>query len=895
MGITLRTGTVPPVGDAAARRPAWLGALAAAGFVALGWAGRALLTPAVGPTAIPFIFFFPAIVGATWYGGGRSGVLATVLSLLAANWAFVPPVGSWTIAEPHDRIASIAFIFSSGFIVAAIELMHRARERRDREIVERRRAEAALAEARDLASTTLASIGDGVIVTDRQGMVTFINPPAAALTGWPVDQAKGQPLSSIFPIFNEDTNESAENPAARVLRLGAAVGLANHTILRALDGTRIPIDDSAAPIRGEDGRVLGVVLVFRDVREQRDAERARARLAAIVENSADAILTKNLDGIVQTWNAAAEQLFGYSAQEMIGKPITMLIPPDRIDEEDQILERLRKGEPSRRLETIRVAKDGRRFPVLVSVSPLRDSTNRVIGASKILHDISDVVAARDALARERELLATTLASIGDAVIVTDTAGRITFLNKEAERLTGWNQADAQGRDLPGVFRILNEYTRERVENPVEKVIRLGAVVGLANHTILISQDGIERPVDDSAAPIRLGDGTFSGVVLVFRDVTERRNAERVLQDSDRRKGEFLAILSHELRNPLAPIRMAVAMLRTVGPPDQDLQSLRDVIDRQTAQLARLLDDLLDVSRINSGKMSLRKDRIDLSVAIATAVEAVRPHIDAQVQELVLQLPDESIWLDGDLGRLSQVFANLLNNASKYTDRGGRVTLVAERAGHEAVVRVLDTGIGIQADHLAGIFEMFAQIAHVERGRGGLGVGLGLAKTIVELHDGRIEARSAGPGLGSEFVVHLPLPPATAPAPAEAIHEPERRAARLRVLVADDNADSVMVLATALRLAGHEVITAHDGPAAVAAAAAFDPDVALLDIGMPGLTGYDVAMRLRQERGDRILLVAISGWGQEDDKRRAMSAGFDHHLTKPVDLPKIYELLNARAE
>jgi CheY-like chemotaxis protein len=401
-------------------------------------------------------------------------------------------------------------------------------------------------------------------------------------------------------------------------------------------------------------------------------------------------------------------------------------------------------------------------------------------------------------------------------------------------------------------------------------------------------------VTRAVAPIRLSDGTLSGVVLVFRDVTARRNAERLLQESDRRKDEFLAVLSHELRNPLAPIRMAVSMLRKMGPPDQDSQSLRDVIDRQTGQLARLLDDLLDVSRISSGKISLRKDRIDLGVAIASAVEAVRPHIDAQGQQLMLELSEEPIQIDGDLGRLSQVFANLLNNASKYTDRGGRVTLAVERVGDEAIVRVLDTGIGIQADQLSRIFQMFAQIEHADRGRGGLGVGLGLAKTLVEMHSGRIQARSAGLGHGSEFIVHLPVATTMTAAPTDASRELEGRATtRRRVLVGDDNVDSAMVLATALRLAGHEVTTAHDGPASVAAAAAFDPDVALLDIGMPGLSGYDVAKHLRLERGDRILLVAISGWGQEEDKRRAISAGFDHHFTKPVDLPAIYKMLNAR--
>jgi PAS domain S-box-containing protein len=865
----------------------------AAGCVALAWAGRAMLSPAIGPIAIPFIFFFPAVVVAAWYGGAPSGTVAIALSSLAADWAFLPPVGSLSIAEPNDRIALIAFVFSAGFIVAAMESMHRARARRDRELVERRRSEMALAESRDLVSTTLASIGDGVIVTDAQGLVTFVNRQAEALTGWPGDEAKGQPLSSVLPIFSEDTGEPLENLAEKVLRLGASVGLANHSFLLSRNGSRIPIDDSAAPIRGGDGRIHGVVHVFRDVRAQRDADHTRARLAAIVDSSGDVILTKDLNGIIRTWNASAEKLFGYAAEEIIGKPITTLIPPDRLHEEDEILERLRQGKASERLETIRMTKDGRRIPVVVNVSPIRDSTSRIIGASKILHDISDVIAAREALAREHELLETTLASIGDGVIVTDRSGRITFLNKEAQRLTRWPQPEAEGRDLTEVFRIVSELTRERVENPVEKVVRIGTVVGLANHTVLIDRDGMEHPIDDSAAPIRLSDGTFSGVVLVFRDVTVRRNAERVLQESDRRKDEFLAVLSHELRNPLAPIRMAVSMLRTIGSPDQDARALRDIIDRQTRQLVRLLDDLLDVSRITSGKISLRKDWMDLRVAVASAVEVVRPHIDAHGQNLVLQVPEEPIRLEADLGRLSQVFANMLNNASKYTDRGGCITLTVKRVGQEAVLCIQDTGIGIETDQLSRVFEMFMQVEPAERGRGGLGVGLALAKTLTELHEGWIEARSAGLGRGSEFIVHLPAPARSGGALADdAPPEPESpERTRLRVLIGDDNADSARVLTAALRHAGHDVITAHDGPASVTAAASFKPDVALLDIGMPGLTGYEVAERLRRQRGDRIVLVAITGWGQEEDKRRAMRAGFDHHFIKPVDLSTIQRLLD----
>jgi PAS domain S-box-containing protein len=382
---------------------------------------------------------------------------------------------------------------------------------------------------RDWFHTTLTSIGDAVISTDADGRITLMNTEAEKLTGWTLSESLGKPLGEVFRILNEQTRQTVENPVEKVRRLKRVMGLANHTILINKSGQEVAIDDSAAPIFGPDGALTGIVLVFRDVTEQRAAQVAVARLAAIVKFSGDAIVTKNLDGILQTWNAGAERIFGYASNEIVGKPVTVLFPPDRLNEEDDIIEHLRQGQPSLRLETVRVAKDGRHIPVLVSVSPIKDAEGQIIGASKVIHDTTELAKSREALIHEKELLATTLASIGDAVIVTDAQGRITFLNAEAERLTSWKLSEADGRPLPEVLRIINEQTRKPVENPVEKVLRLGNVVGLANHTLLVAKDGREIPIDDSAAPIRHADGSVLGVVLVFRDVTVRRAAEAVLR------------------------------------------------------------------------------------------------------------------------------------------------------------------------------------------------------------------------------------------------------------------------------------------------------------------------------------------------------------------------------
>jgi PAS domain S-box-containing protein len=512
------------------RRSGAAGYAVALGAVVIGWLAREVLSAAIGPTALPFIFFFPAVVVASWYGGIGPGVVSIVLSVIAADWFFIEPTHSLIVGSTFGAVALLSFCIASSLIAGAIEAMHHARIRLAQEISERGKAEGELTSARDLLAITLASIGDGVIVTDAKGHITFLNPEAERLTHWSDAEAKGHLLAEVFRIVNEKTRKPAENPVEKVFRTGKVADLANHTVLLARNGAEIPIDDSAAPIRQPAGPLFGVVLVFRDVTNQRRAHEASTRLAAIVEHSGDTIFTKNLDGIIQTWNASAERLFGYGAEEIVGQPVTRLFPPDRLSEEDHILESLRAGKPVERLETIRIAKNGRPIPVSVNISPLRNAEGELVGASKVIHDITDLVAAREALVQEKELLATTLASIGDGVIVTDATGHVTFLNSEAERLTKWSCAEAAGHALPKIFQIVNEETRAPVEDPVEKVIRLNGVVGLANHTVLIGKDGTEIPIDDSAAPIRRPGGTLSGVVLVFRDFTQRKEAERRLHE-----------------------------------------------------------------------------------------------------------------------------------------------------------------------------------------------------------------------------------------------------------------------------------------------------------------------------------------------------------------------------
>jgi signal transduction histidine kinase/ActR/RegA family two-component response regulator len=377
------------------------------------------------------------------------------------------------------------------------------------------------------------------------------------------------------------------------------------------------------------------------------------------------------------------------------------------------------------------------------------------------------------------------------------------------------------------------------------------------------------------------------------EVAVRKRAEEALQEADRRKDQFLAVLAHELRNPLAPLRNAVEVMRLRDVDDPGLRSARAIIDRQVQQMTRLVDDLLDVSRITRGKVKLHKEPVDLAVVVARAVEISRPLIDARRHDLTITLPPDPVRLDADAIRLAQVVANLLNNAAKYSMEGGHIFLTVERDRGEAVVRVRDTGVGIPAEMLQQVFDLFTQVDRSEdRSQGGLGIGLTLVKSLVEMHGGSVTAHSDGPGRGSEFTVRLPVLIEVGSADSGlGMNRRRAESSARRILVVDDNGDAAESLAMLLRMMGNEVRTTHDGPAALEAARAYRPDVVLLDLGLPRMSGYEVCRRLREEQfANGPLIVALTGYGQDEDRRRTNEAGFDHHLVKPVDPDELREVL-----
>ncbi|TVP44819.1 MAG: hybrid sensor histidine kinase/response regulator [Gemmatimonadales bacterium] len=543
--------------------------------------------------------------------------------------------------------------------------------------------------------------------------------------------------------------------------------------------------------------------------------------------------------------------------------------------------------------------------VLVRLTPRRKAANPFLGLNLRIEELTTEVGRRvraeQALRGEREWFRVTLESIGDAVIATDSLGCITFMNSVAENLTGWSREDAMGRPLGEVFVIMNEYTREPSENPVDRVLRDGVTVALANHTILVRRDGTECSIDDSAAPIRDEDDEIAGVVLVFHEITERRKLERQLRMADQRKDEFLAMLAHELRNPLAPLRSGIEILRVGAGISDQAERIAEMMERQVQHMTRLVDDLLDVSRITRGSIELRRESVDLLPVLEHALEMVEQlNPSGEGAEVTLNLPQGPLLVDGDATRLSQVFVNLISNAVKFTEPGGRVTVTAGLEGarrDRIAVSVRDTGVGISEDDLSDIFELFVQTDRsLARTKGGLGLGLPVARRLTELHGGTLKARSEGPGRGSEFIVRLPgMLPAEGTdlegTPSDEARDPGGAPGGRRVLVVDDNHDAAELLGMLVEHWGHEVALAHDGVEALQVAARFKPQLVLLDLGLPQLDGYEVAGRIRQDPElAGAVLIAVSGYGRREDRQRTQEAGFDDHLVKPVDHEVLKRLL-----
>ena len=517
---------------------------------------------------------------------------------------------------------------------------------------------------------------------------------------------------------------------------------------------------------------------------------------------------------------------------------------------------------------------------------LRDSVQRARDAERALQ-ASERKLAEDALRESEERLRTILDRASAVVFVKDREGYYLFVNEEFLRIFAMKREDVMGK------RDVDLFPRETAAEVRGHDLRVWESDAPYTAEETVPQtDGLHTYVS-TKFPLRGLNGKPYAVCGIATDITDQKHVEAALREADRRKDIFLATLSHELRNPLAPIRHAARLLRAPGVSAADADRARDIIERQSQHMSRLLDDLLDVARITRGSLELRKEPLDLSSVIDTALEASQPLVEARQHTVTLDVPQTPLRVEADAVRLSQVIANLLTNAAKYTEPGGSIRVQASLEGNDIVLRVTDNGIGIPADVLPKIFEMFSQgKSERQHAEGGLGIGLALVRGLLELHGGTIEARSDGAGRGSEFIARLPA--GTAVRMEEPIASAAANAAPAnlhKVLIADDNRDAADSLTILLQGDGHDVRQAYDGNAAFALAETFRPDTMLLDIGMPGLSGYEVAERIRaQPWGRDVTLIALTGWGQAQDKQRAMAAGFDHHATKPVDPERLQSMV-----
>ncbi|SIO40937.1 PAS domain S-box-containing protein [Singulisphaera sp. GP187] len=979
-----------------------------------------------------------------------------------------------------------------------------------KESLERKTVE--LARLLAMMRATLESTTDGILVTDGNGNVTCYNEKYVAM--WRVPRSvMDSPAPRSLREFSARQTKDPQQFLTVIDAIYTASPPESHDLLELADGRVI---ERSSRIQFVDGRNAGRVWSFRDVTERRRAEEARARLAAIVESSADAIISKDLDGRILSWNKGAERLYGYSAQEAVGMPITLIIPPDRQDEERAILERFRRGEQVEHFETVRVSKQGRWIDISLTISPIHDAKGQVVGVSKVARDITarkrseamlngqkrvlELMAQGAGLAEVLDSLCRTvegqsaegmlasiqlvdrdglhlrhgaapslpdsynqavdgiaigpsvgscgtaafrrepvyvvdiatdplwakfahvalgyglracwshpiLSSAGDVLgtfamyydrprkpapedlglvgIITRTAAiaierkraeedlkkqsvRLRLLWEAAEVLLTTEEPGSMVRELFAKIAPqlgLDTYFNYMVTD-LGDALRLESCVGISEEwvgsiarlefgqnlcgTVALHRQpvvvvDIPQSTDPNTAFLRsCGIRVYTGIPLLvdgrllgtlafasrtrdrfdedelefLRTLThyvtvayERLRLVRELQDADRKKDDFIAMLGHELRNPLAPVRNGLQIMRLAVDDPTAIEQARGMMDRQLGHMVRLIDDLLDVSRISRNKMELRRARVALADVIDNATETARPAIEEAGQTLAISLPSKPIFLDADLTRLAQVLSNLLANSAKFAERGGRIELAAERTAHEVVIIVRDTGIGIPHSDLPRIFDMFSQVDRsMERATGGLGIGLALVKGLVEMHGGTVTAESGGQGMGSTFTVRLPAldtgsesePALELGIPREPVlaapSEDDRAAAQhhqRRILVVDDNQDSARTMARLLKLLGNEVHTAYDGHEAVTAAEGFRPEVVLMDVGMPGLNGYEATRQIRQQPwGQDTIVIALTGWGQDIDRLQSKAAGCDGHLVKPVDLPDLERLLENLAD
>jgi PAS domain S-box-containing protein len=730
---------------------------------------------------------------------------------------------------------------------------------------------------------------------DADGGADFFNRRWFDYTGLTLDQSAGRGwMAAVHP---DDLPRVRKRWRAARSERGAYE--VEHR-LRAVDGSWRWFLARAGPLSEDDGRPVGWFGTCTDVDDRiRDAsgtaERELARLRAsearfrsIVTATAAIVWSTDSEGRPIDEARSWGEFTGQSLDEYLGRGwLDVVHPEDRARASFVWTGALHEGRPYeyefrlRRRDGVYRRMFERGIPVLGPEGAVREWIGTCV-------DVTEVRAVEAALRDTEDRLSRLADSDVIGINFADIHGGISRANDEYLRIIGYSREEVESGRVGWKDLTPTEWLAADARAIAEAMVR-GSCAPYEKQ--YLRKDGSRVWVLVGFA--LLGQDRVEAVAFIL-DLTELKRAEGALKEADRRKDEFLAMLAHELRNPLSAIGTAVALARQAGDDTATVSWTREVVERQVRHLGRLVDDLLDVSRITSGKIQLRKEEIDASRVVDQAVEAIRPVVAERGQGLEVVRGPGPLAVEADPTRLEQILVNLLMNASKYTDEGGRITLEAAREGDSLVFRVADTGIGLSPEMIPRVFELFAQVDHsLGRSRGGLGIGLTLVRTLAEMHGGSVSARSDGPGRGSEFTVTLPASRRVAvPFPAAEAARPA--SGTRRVLVVDDSVDTARAMALLLKSWGHDVRAVHDGAAALAAAAGFRPEVVLLDIGLPGMDGYRVAAALRRLPGlDAAILIALTGYGQDGDRARSIEAGFDHHLVKPVDFDDLLALVEGR--
>jgi len=774
------------------------------------------------------------------------------------------------------------------------------------DITERKQAENALAESQQFTRSVLDNIFAFVAVTAADGTLIDVNRAPLEAAGMPASEVLGKKFWDCYWwSYSAEIQGQLRNACERAAG-GEAVRY--DVPVRMAGDKRMWIDFQVAPLRDPQGRITHLIPSAMDITERRAADEklreSEERFRVAISAVSDIIWTNNavgeMEGEQPTWGAFT----GQRQEDYRGHGWSKAVHPEDAQStinawdlavaEKRLFEfahRVRRHDGAWRLCSIRA------LPVLDSGGEIREW----VGVHTDITEREQAAKMNDALllsslrhqeslraSEQRTRLATEATAVGvwEWNVLTNTMRwdaqmfLLYGISPTADgfvQYTDWSGA-VLAEDLPENERILQETMRCGGQSRRE-------------FRICRRHDGAVRHIEAVETVRANAQGETEWVVGTNLDVTERKTAEIQLRqlsadlsEADRRKDEFLATLAHELRNPLAPIRTGLQLMKLAPGQQATIEQTRSMMERQLAQMVRLVDDLMDVSRISRGKLELHREQVALAAVLNSAVESSSPLIEQMGHRLTVTLPRHALMVDADMTRLAQVFLNLLNNAAKYSDRGGQIQLNVELEGNDAVVKVKDTGIGMAADQLTRVFDMFTQVDQsLERSQGGLGIGLTLVKRLVDLHGGVIEARSEGLGKGSEFVVRLPVAvEASKPRVTVVEEEPAATKSSLRILVVDDNRDGADSLSELLKMMGNDTRTSYDGQQGVALAEDYRPDVILLDIGLPTLNGYEVCHLIRQQPWGRdILLIAVTGWGQDEDRRRSREAGFDHHIVKPV--------------